>query len=73
MAYRGARRRAGIGWDLLGKELREALIARELLLIFASQEVANGDRMREAAQIALEAGDEPDYHIEHPHDIARPE
>jgi hypothetical protein len=52
-AFKDARKRAGSGWHIIGTSLRYALAARELTVIFAAQDVANGDTMREAAELLL--------------------
>lgn len=54
LAFDNARKRAGTGWTLLGVELREALVCRELVAIFAGQEVANGDNMRAASELVVQ-------------------
>lgn len=74
LAWKAARKRAGAAWDLLGSDLRHALVTRELVVLFAAQEHANGEHMRAAAQLVLEteAAPGPEYDLEHPYSVARP-
>lgn len=53
MARKSARGRAGDGWDLLGDDLRHALVCERLVAILAGQEIANGETMRAACEIVV--------------------
>ena len=51
-AAKKAKARAGAGWDLLGADLQEALIAREVVGVLLSQITVEGEDMHVMKQIA---------------------
>lgn len=56
LALKNAKARAGNGWDILGADLREALVAREIASIIlgqAGEEYAPAQIMLHAAFVAL--------------------
>ena len=52
MAAKKAKARAGAGWGLLGGDLQEALIAREVVGVLLSQITVEGEDMHVMKQIA---------------------
>lgn len=48
-----AKNRMGRAWDFFSNEQKTCLAARELIIIFGSQETNNGDPMSEAASLLL--------------------
>jgi hypothetical protein len=49
-----ARRSFGAGWNLIGEDLRRRAVALELVSIFASQDIADGENMRGAAMLLMQ-------------------
>lgn len=55
-AVKAAKAKAGAGWSLLGQELREGLVAREILNIIIANE--ENDGYQKAAALAFAAMNE---------------